>query len=32
MIQGIKWGTFVFFAAWSVISGIYTYFLIPETK
>jgi hypothetical protein len=32
MVQGIGFGTFIFFGAWSVLSGIWTWFFCPETK
>lgn len=32
MIQHIKWGTFLFFAAFSFMSAIWTWFFCPETK
>jgi sugar porter (SP) family MFS transporter len=32
MIQNIRWGTFVFFAAFSFMSGIWVWFICPETK
>lgn len=32
MIEGIGYGTFVFFAAFAFLSGIWAYFIAPETK
>ncbi|WWC87437.1 uncharacterized protein L201_002326 [Kwoniella dendrophila CBS 6074] len=32
MIQNIKYGTFLFFAAFSLLSSIWTWFFCPETK
>ncbi|KIR41204.1 sugar transporter [Cryptococcus deuterogattii 99/473] len=32
MLQNIRYGTFIFFGAFAVISGIWAWFLCPETK
>jgi hypothetical protein len=32
MIQHIGYGTFIFFAAFSFLSGIWAWFIAPETK
>ncbi|GFZ51229.1 hypothetical protein JCM24511_08987 [Saitozyma sp. JCM 24511] len=32
MIQKIGYGTFIFFGVFAVLSGIWTYFFVPETK
>jgi sugar porter (SP) family MFS transporter len=32
LISNTGYGTFVFFAAFSVLSGVWTYFCVPETK
>jgi hypothetical protein len=32
MIQHIGFGTFIFFAAFSFLSGIWAWFIAPETK
>jgi hypothetical protein len=32
MLCGMRWGTFIFFAAWVVIMTVFIYFLAPETK
>ena len=32
MIQSAGYGTFVFFACFCLLSGVWAYFLVPETK
>lgn len=32
MLQNIRYGTFIFFGAFAVLSGIWAWFLCPETK
>lgn len=32
MLQSIRYGTFIFFGAFAVLSGIWAWFLCPETK
>lgn len=32
MLETIKWGTYIFFAAFAFIAFFFTYFFIPETK
>lgn len=32
MINNMKWGTYIFFAAFSAGGGIFVYFFVPETK
>lgn len=32
MLSGIGWGTYIFFAVWSALGGIFIWFCIPETK
>lgn len=32
MLDSIGWGTFIFFAAWAALAGIWTVFFVPETK
>lgn len=32
MIEGAKYGTFIFFGIFAALSGIWTYFFVPETK
>ena len=32
MLCAMKWGVFIFFAAWVVVMSLFCYFLIPETK
>lgn len=31
MIESLGFGTYVFFAAWCLIAGLFGYFLVPET-
>lgn len=32
MLESIGWGTFIFFAAFATLAGIWTFFFVPETK
>lgn len=32
MLETIKWGTYIFFAAFCLIAFLFTYFFIPETR
>lgn len=32
MLESIGWGTFIFFAAFAVVAGIWTILCVPETK
>ncbi|KAH6680807.1 quinate permease [Halenospora varia] len=32
MLSGIGWGTYVFFAVWSALGGVFIFFCVPETK
>lgn len=32
MLDGIGWGTYIFFSVWSLLGGVFVYFFIPETK
>lgn len=32
MLDSIGWGTFIFFAAFATVAGIWTMFCVPETK
>lgn len=32
MLEQIGWGTFIFFAAFATLAGIWTFFFVPETK
>ena len=32
MLETIKWGTYIFFAAFSMVALAFTYFFVPETK
>ncbi|OTB04989.1 hypothetical protein M426DRAFT_320296 [Hypoxylon sp. CI-4A] len=32
MLANIKWGTYIFFAAFCLIALVFTYFLVPETR
>lgn len=32
MLEGITWGTYIFFSVWCVLGGIFIWFFIPETK
>ncbi|CAK7221909.1 hypothetical protein SBRCBS47491_004690 [Sporothrix bragantina] len=32
MVNSIKYGTYLFYAAWIVVGFVFTYFLVPETK
>jgi hypothetical protein len=32
MLAGITWGTYIFFAMWTVMGGAFIYFFVPETK
>lgn len=32
MLESIGWGTFIFFAAFAAVSGVWTLFFVPETK
>ncbi|KAF8850764.1 general substrate transporter [Acephala macrosclerotiorum] len=32
MLSGIDWGTYVFFAVWSALGGIFIWLCMPETK
>jgi len=32
MLKAITWGTYIFFAAFSLIALGFTYFLVPETR
>ncbi|PSC76169.1 H(+) hexose cotransporter 2 [Micractinium conductrix] len=32
MLCGMKWGVFIFFAAWNIVMTAFVYFLLPETK
>lgn len=32
MIQGIGFGTYVFFACWCFLAAVFSYFLVPETS
>lgn len=32
MLDGLRWGTFIFFSAWCLIGGLFVIFFLPETK
>lgn len=32
MLRNITWGSYIFFAAWLALGGIWVYFYIPETR
>lgn len=32
MLETMKWGTYIFFAAFAIIAFVFTWFVIPETK
>ena len=32
MLSSITWGTYIFFAVWTVAGGAFIYFFVPETK
>lgn len=32
MLESIGWGTFIFFAAFATLAGVWTFFFVPETK
>jgi hypothetical protein len=32
MLDKISWGTYIFFAVWSALGGIFIFFCVPETK
>jgi hypothetical protein len=32
MLATIKWGTYIFFAAFCLLAGLFTYFFVPETR
>lgn len=32
MLSAITWGTYIFFAVWTILGGLFIYFLVPETK
>lgn len=32
MLEQIGWGTFIFFAAFATLAGVWTFFFVPETK
>lgn len=32
MLASITWGTYIFFAAWLALGGLFVYFFIPETR
>lgn len=32
MLSGIGWGTYIFFAVWSGLGGIFIWLCVPETK
>jgi hypothetical protein len=32
MLEKITWGTYIFFAVWTVLGGVFIYFIVPETK
>jgi hypothetical protein len=32
MIQGARYGTFIFFGSFATLAGVWTWFFVPETK
>ncbi|KAL1849337.1 hypothetical protein Daus18300_013310 [Diaporthe australafricana] len=32
MLDGLRWGTFIFFSAWCLVGGLFVMFFLPETK
>ncbi|KAK2607881.1 hypothetical protein N8I77_006524 [Diaporthe amygdali] len=32
MLDGLRWGTFIFFSAWCLVGGLFVAFFLPETK
>jgi hypothetical protein len=32
MLSGIGWGTYIFFAVWSALGGVFIWLCVPETK
>lgn len=32
MLQSLTWGTDIFFCVWTVLGGLFIWFLVPETK